>query len=98
MSPVAEDYDFHGTHPATPRPDAVPVRWAMVEDRPLPARVRGYTCECLPIIFEDCRAGGQGFIRRYDRSVSPWVIAESPRIKVSAAERLWRQLINGEAR
>ncbi|GAA3572699.1 hypothetical protein GCM10022419_062030 [Nonomuraea rosea] len=95
---MTDDYDFHGTHPASPRPDAMPVRWTLVQRRPDRARVRGYTCECQSLIFEDCRAGGQGFIRRYDRSVVPWVIAESPRVKVGEAETLWRQLINGEAR
>ncbi len=69
-----------------------------MERRPSPARVRNYTCECLTLVFEDCRAGGQGFIRRYDRSVVPWVIAESPRVRVGEAETLWRQVISGEAR
>ncbi|TYB53446.1 hypothetical protein FXF51_49230 [Nonomuraea sp. PA05] len=95
---MADDHDFHGTHPASPGPDAVPVRWTPVQRHPEAARVRGYTCECLALVFEDCRAGGQGFIRRYDRSVKPWAIAESPKVRVSEAETLWRQLINGEAR
>ncbi|WP_052423975.1 hypothetical protein [Nonomuraea candida] len=93
-----DDFDYHGTHPAAPDPDAVPVRWTPVLRHPDRARIRDYTCECLPVVFEDCRAGGQGFIRRYDRSVVPWAVADSPRINVSAAETLWRQLIDGKAR
>ncbi|GAA3709748.1 hypothetical protein GCM10022224_089080 [Nonomuraea antimicrobica] len=95
---MVDDYDFHGTHPAAPRPDAVPVRWTPVQQRPGAARVRAYTCECLSLVFEQCMAGGQGFIRRYDRSVLPWGIAESPRVRVVDAIALWRQLMNGEAR
>ncbi|MEO3875328.1 hypothetical protein ABGB18_41645 [Nonomuraea sp. B12E4] len=81
-----------------PLPDAVLVSWTPVERYPGPARVRGYTCECLPVVFENCQAGGQGFIRRHDRTVVPWVVAETPRVKVSEAESLWRRLMNGEAR
>ncbi|SEU33147.1 hypothetical protein [Nonomuraea wenchangensis] len=92
------DYDFHGTHPVSPRPDAVRVKWIEVQPSLSPARVRRYTCECRPLMFEDCRAGGQAFIRRYDRSVVPWAIAESPRVKIREAEILWRQLMAGQAR
>ncbi len=95
---MADFGDFHGMHPASPRPDAVPVRWSPVKRRPDRARVRGYTCECLSLVFEQCIAGGQGFIRRHDRSVFPWAIAESPRLRVVDAMALWRQLMNGEAK
>lgn len=74
------------------------MRWSPVKRRPDRARVRGYTCECLSLVFEQCIAGGQGFIRRHDRSVFPWAIAESPRLRVVDAMALWRQLMNGEAK
>lgn len=95
---MTDDDDFHSTHPAPPGPDAVQIQWRPVERRPDPVHVRRCTCECLPLVFEDCRAGGMGFIRRYDRSVEPWVIEESPRVKVGEAETLWCQLINGQVR
>ncbi|MEU8361112.1 hypothetical protein AB0C27_34360 [Nonomuraea sp. NPDC048882] len=95
---MVDDDGFHSTHPAPPGPDAAPVRWRLVKRRPDPARVRGYTCECLSLVFEDCRAGGLGFIRRYDWSVDPCVITESPRVKVGEAETLWRQVISGQVR
>jgi hypothetical protein len=68
--------------------------------------VSGKTCEPftpprsrrLPVLFEQCRAGGLAFIRRHDRSIFPWVIAESPWESVSDTELLWRQLMTGKAR
>jgi hypothetical protein len=95
---VAEFGDFHSMHPASPGPNAVPVRWSGSQRRTHRVRVRAYTCECLPLVFEQCVAAGLGFVRRYDRSVSPPAIVESPWVKVCDAETLWRQIMDGEAR
>ncbi|GGO26135.1 hypothetical protein GCM10010116_52470 [Microbispora rosea subsp. aerata] len=31
-------------------------------------RVRRHTCDCQPVVYELCQAGGLMFVRRYDRS------------------------------
>ncbi len=76
----------------------MPVRWLPIERRPDRVRVVAYTCECRSLVFEHCMAGGQSFIRRYDRSTPSPNIMESPRMRVVDAMALWRQLMNGEAR
>lgn len=95
---MVELYDFHGFHPASPRPDAISVHWSPPQSRSASVRIRDYTCECLPVVFEQCRAGGLAFVRRHDRSVFPWVIVESPWERVRDTELLWRQLMTGKAR
>jgi hypothetical protein len=90
--------DFHSMHPASPRPDALPVNWSAPEPQAARIRVRDYTCECRSVVFEQCRAGGLAFVRRHDRSVFPWVITESPWGSISDTELLWRQLMAGKAR
>ena len=95
---MAELDDFHSTHPAPPRPDALPVSWSSPLPHSSGIRVRDYTCECRSLVFELCVAGGLAFIRRYDRSVSPGVIVESPRERAHNTELLWWQLIAGKAR
>ncbi|SET90433.1 hypothetical protein SAMN05421811_104631 [Nonomuraea wenchangensis] len=74
------------------------VRWLPVERRQTRVRVVAYTCECRSLVFEHCMAGGQSFVRRYDRSAPSPSIMESPRMRVVDAMALWRQLMNGEAR
>ncbi|TMR94747.1 hypothetical protein [Nonomuraea basaltis] len=95
---MAEFGDFHSMHPASPRPDAVPVQWSRSQRRTDRVRVRAYTCECWLLVFEHCMAAGLGFVRRYDRSVSPPAIVESPWMRVRDAETLWQQIMQGEAR
>ncbi|MBT2232294.1 hypothetical protein [Nonomuraea sp. NEAU-A123] len=85
-------------HPTSPRPDAASVAWSPVQQRTDRVRVRAHTCECLPLVFEQCRAGGLGFVRRHDRSVSPWIVVDSPWMKVGDAEVLWQRIMRGEAR
>ncbi|SDM34961.1 hypothetical protein SAMN05421874_1587 [Nonomuraea maritima] len=43
-------------------------------------------------------AGGLGFVRRYDRSVWPAVVVESPWAKIRDTEMLWLRIMRGEAR
>ncbi|GAA3257495.1 hypothetical protein GCM10020216_095250 [Nonomuraea helvata] len=89
---------LHSMHPAPPRPDAAAVRWLPSERRANCIRVRAYTCECSPLVFEQCVSAGLGFVRRYDRSVSPVTVVESPWVRVADAEALWRRIMDGQAR
>ncbi|MFG1711207.1 hypothetical protein ACFLIM_49460 [Nonomuraea sp. M3C6] len=95
---VAGFADYHGTHPASPLPDATEIQWSPVQRRADRIRVRAHTCECLSLIFEQCTAGGLGFVRRYDRSIWPAGVLDSPWVKVRDAETLWLQILHGEAR
>lgn len=89
---------LHSMHPVPPRPDAAAIGWSPSRRRASVIRVRAYTCECSPLVFEQCVAAGLGFVRRYDRSVSPVTVVESPWVRVADAEALWRQIMNGQAR
>ncbi|MBF8186258.1 hypothetical protein ITP53_10970 [Nonomuraea sp. K274] len=95
---MAEFDGYHGMHPASPHADATVVQWATTQRRPDRVRVRAYTCECLALVFEQCLAGGLGFVRRYDRSVWPVAVVDSPWVKVRDAETLWARIMRGEAR
>lgn len=95
---MAEFGECYGVHPVPPRPDAVPVQWGRKQKRAGSVRVRAYTCDCVPVFFEQCVAGGLGFVRRYDRTGAAVVIADSPWVRVSEAQLLWQRLMTGEAR
>lgn len=90
--------DYHGIHPAPPRPNAMAVQWSTGQSRAPRIRVRAHTCECSSLLFEQCMAGGLGFVRRYDRSVWPAVVVESPWAKIRDTEMLWLRIMRGEAR
>ncbi|PZG15577.1 hypothetical protein C1J01_23595 [Nonomuraea aridisoli] len=90
--------DFHGPHPLPPRADAAAVQWSEAQSRVARVRVRAHTCECLSLLFEQCVAGGLGFVRRYDRSVWPVAVADSPWGRVRDVETLWRRIMLGEVR
>jgi hypothetical protein len=95
---VAAFGEYHGLHPVRPRPDAVLVRWGRSQKRANKVRVRAHTCACLPVVFEQCVAGGLGFVRRYDRVGSETVVVDSPWVNVPELQLLWQQLLVGEAK
>lgn len=95
---MARFEDFHGLHASLPRLEATAVQWSPVQKRTDRVRVRVHTCECQPVLFEQCMAGGLAFVRRHDRSVWPASVVESPWTIAREAEALWLQLMRGEAR
>lgn len=97
---MGEFGEYHSLHPVPPRPDAIRVKWSPLQPgaHRVWVRVRDHTCECSPLVFERCVAGGLGFVRRYDRSVSPQSVVDSPWVRVRDAVTLWRQIMQGEAR
>ncbi|MEU7916434.1 hypothetical protein [Microbispora bryophytorum] len=60
-------------------------------------RVRRHTCDCQPVAYELCQAGGLMFVRRYDRTDGV-LIHESEWLRPPAAEHLWTRILLGQAR
>ncbi|GAA3112874.1 hypothetical protein GCM10020001_034850 [Nonomuraea salmonea] len=94
---VAAFGEYHGAHFGPSRADAVPVQWERKRKRASSVRVRAHTCDCSPVVFEQCVAGGLGFVRRYDRTGPATVVMDSPWVRVSEAQLLWQKLMAGEA-
>lgn len=90
--------DFHGFHPAPPKPNASLVDWSPCRTNNLRARVRAHTCDCSPIVYELCVANGLTYVRRSDWSTYPTSVMESERLIDHRAQELWSQIMRGEAR
>ncbi len=58
-----------------------------------------HVCDCVPVSYELCTAGGLMFIRRTDRTrgAKPEV-RETERLITSRAQVMWRDLLLGIAR
>lgn len=86
-----------GLHPAAPQKGYTRVKWRESRPRADRIRVRGHTCDCQPIVYELCQAGGLRFIRRYYRS-DKVLIQESEWTCAAEAEQLWMKILLGQAR
>ncbi|GLW25306.1 hypothetical protein Mame01_53480 [Microbispora amethystogenes] len=86
-----------GIHPAAEQPECEAIAWSASEPRTPSVRVRRHTCDCQPIFYELCQAGGLMFVRRYDRS-DEVPITESEWVRPPAAEHLWTRILSGRAR
>ncbi|GII49972.1 hypothetical protein Psi02_63960 [Planotetraspora silvatica] len=60
-------------------------------------RVRRHTCDCQPIVYELCQAGGLLFVRRLYRS-DEVLIQESEWLRAPDAEQLWMKILSGQMR
>ncbi|MFD1935110.1 hypothetical protein ACFSKW_26910 [Nonomuraea mangrovi] len=89
---------FHGTHTAAVRAGYRAIDWSLPALRCDRVRVRAHTCECGEVLFEFCLAGGLSFIRRTVRHGEGVVVHESDWFVTRVVERLWEQLLRGEAR
>ncbi|MBP2702807.1 hypothetical protein JOL79_03190 [Microbispora sp. RL4-1S] len=88
---------YHGLHVASLQMEHIKIRWLAPAGRSDRVRVRRHTCECMPVIYELCAAGGLLFVRRTDRSARKFEIAETDRLVTARMEPVWYKLITGMA-
>ena len=93
-----EEGDLHGRHVAAASSASVSIEWDPVEPRNRRVRVRDYTCDCRPVFYELCQAGGQRYIRRMTRKGGRVLVEESVRSNASQTDILWTLLLRGDAR
>lgn len=93
-----EEGDLHGRHVAAARSASASIEWDLVGPCSERVRVRDYTCECQPVFYELCQAGGQRYIRRTTRKGRRVVVEESVRTAASKTDILWALLLHGDAR
>ncbi|MBT2234267.1 hypothetical protein [Nonomuraea sp. NEAU-A123] len=89
---------YHGLHLAAPRGNITLVDWYPWQPTSAVTRVRAYTCDCAPVVYELCVAGGHTYIRRCDWSTYPTSVMESERMTDRHAQDLWMRIMSGEAR
>lgn len=80
--------DYHGVHPAAVQPGYKRVAWQKCDQRTVRVRVRDYTCDCQPIVYELCQVG-----RRLD--VRPALLPLRRRARTS--KRVAARLCGGTA-
>ncbi|MFC0861862.1 hypothetical protein ACFHYQ_06095 [Sphaerimonospora cavernae] len=86
-----------GLHAAAPQEGYERVNWRESLPRADRVRVRRHTCDCKPIVYELCQGGGLYFVRRLYRS-DEVLVHESEWLRSPEAERLWLQVLMGQAR
>lgn len=84
------------SHVPDPLPDGVITTWHAPQGRSERARVRDYTCACMPTFYELCQSGGQYFIRRSRRVGDGVAIEESFPYPRARALDFWARLLEGE--
>ncbi|MFG1943504.1 hypothetical protein [Nonomuraea sp. NPDC048826] len=94
---VEEADEFHGQHTEPTASKAVMIDWLPAVPRAERTHVRDYTCDCRPVVYELCQAGGLRFIRRTSRLNKRIVVEESPRDVTAVIDTLWGELLRGEA-
>jgi hypothetical protein len=97
---VTEFGEFHGLHPAAPRPGFRKIRWLPAIPRSDRIRVVQHTCDCREVVYELCSAGGLMFIRRltYASGGAVKEVIETDRLVAAKMARLWAGLLAGEDR
>ncbi|GAA2215099.1 hypothetical protein GCM10009850_105660 [Nonomuraea monospora] len=90
--------DFHGPHPKPPKEGLARIDWSEPVGRSVSSRVRAHTCGCAPTTYELCMAGGLSHIRRTERTSAGDRVQESPWQRTCEAQRLWNDLLAGNAR
>ncbi|MEU4832282.1 hypothetical protein [Streptosporangium sp. NPDC023615] len=74
-----------------------PLTWHPVrEDEQV--RIVRWTCDCEPVLYELCQAGGPRFIRRTTRARNTPSVHESDRRPAAEADALWIALLHGLVR
>jgi hypothetical protein len=86
-----------GVHPSAPQVGYTRIDWRESLPRSLRVRVRRHTCDCQPIVYELCAAGGLMFVRRSYRS-DEILVQESEWLTAPAAEQLWNKILLGHIR
>lgn len=86
-----------GTHLPPLREGHTMIDWSDPALRCSSVRVRSYTCDCVPTVYELCTAGGLAHIRRTVRWAGGKRVSESPWLPAAEAMRLWDRLLAGDA-
>lgn len=86
-----------GLHLGAPQDGYTRINWRDSLPRAERVRVRRHTCDCQPIVYELCQAGGLLFVRRLYRSDAV-LVQESEWTRAPQAEQLWTQILMGQAR
>ncbi|MEU4831931.1 hypothetical protein [Streptosporangium sp. NPDC023615] len=87
----------HGRHAAPLQVRYEPIDWRPERPRADRLRIREYTCDCLPVFYELCQAGGLMFVRRTERTRKGVVVHESPWTVAGRTQELWLRLLMGAA-
>jgi hypothetical protein len=88
---------YHGIHPAPTQAGYERVDWREPLPRATRVRVRQHTCDCRPLAYELCQAGGLSFVRRIYQT-DGIVTVESEWLRAALAEQLWSKILLGQAR
>jgi len=88
---------YHGIHVAPLRDGHEVLHWRPRVPRFDRVRVREHTCECEPLTYEFCSAGGVAFIRRRRREGKKVTLRETEWLLTAEGERLWTAILTGWA-
>ncbi|MEU4541629.1 hypothetical protein AB0G15_43055 [Streptosporangium sp. NPDC023825] len=89
---------YHGIHVAPLHDGHEVVSWRGRMPRFDRIRVREHTCECEPLTYEFCTAGGMVLIRRRQGEGKKVTLRESEWMRTAEGERLWTAILTGRAR
>ncbi|MFF4412846.1 hypothetical protein ACFYY8_09960 [Streptosporangium sp. NPDC001559] len=84
-------------HPARPLADHMRLVWR----KPCQAerlRVIAWSCDCGPVVYELCHAGGQAFVRRTHHFNGARMVHETYRWPIRKGDDVWKALLSGQAR
>ncbi|GAA3035423.1 hypothetical protein GCM10017559_73750 [Streptosporangium longisporum] len=87
----------HGHHVAPLRHRHQSVDWRPERPRAGRLRIKEHTCDCRPVFYELCQAGGLMFVRRTERTRREVVVHESPWTIARRTQDLWLRLLEGAA-
>jgi hypothetical protein len=85
--------ELHGKHVPQANDEELDITWLPVQPSAERVKVRDYTCDCRPVFYELCQAGGVRFIRRTTRVRGKLVIEESTRSPAAYVDALWSELL-----
>lgn len=84
-------------HVPSPVAGAVKIDWEVARPRADRVRIKQHTCDCRPVFYELCQAGGLMFIRRTTVRGKIRLVDESPWVVTRQALEMWRMLLAGQA-
>jgi hypothetical protein len=88
-----EEGDLHGRHVSAAALARTAITWT--PERPHgQVRVRDYTCECKPVVYELCQSGGVTFIRKMTRKGEEATIEEYIARSGVEVHAVWRRLLD----
>jgi hypothetical protein len=87
-----EEGDYHGRHVTAAAAARAAIKWTPELPRGR-VRVRDYTCECRPIVYELCQSGGITFIRKVTRAGGKVTTEEYTMRLGMDVHALWRELL-----